>query len=306
MPNSPLIFEIKGNALDDGPGIRSVVFFKGCPLSCLWCHNPESKRSAVEIGHDAAACIGCNTCVESCRFDALAPENPFFIDRAGCTLCFDCVEACPAGALRRIGTPVSLAEIVATVLRDKPFYDSSGGGVTLSGGEPTLSMVFAGELAQALKGHGVHVLLETCGAFPLAAFKQRLYPYLDMIYYDLKLMDDQAHQHYCGASNRTILDNFRVLQESAQHGGVPILGRVPLIPGITDTQDNLAAVAVFLKECGADRVALLPYHPMWLEKNRTIGIAVPADGENALRKWLPEERLLECKAIFAREGIMVS
>jgi len=303
MSNSPLIFEIKGNALDDGPGIRSVVFFKGCPLSCLWCHNPESKRADVEIGHDASACIGCNTCVESCRFDALSPENHFFIDRAACSLCFDCVEACPAGALRRIGTPMTVADIVAAVLRDKPFYDSSGGGVTFSGGEPTLSVAFAGELAEALNANGIPVLLETCGAFSLSVFKQRLYPHLDLIYFDLKLMDDQAHQRYCGASNRTILYNFKMLQQSSHSSGVPILGRVPLIPGITDTRDNLTAVAAFLRQCGADHVALLPYHPMWREKNRTIGIAVSADGENALHEWLPEERLATCKAILAKEGI---
>jgi len=305
MANFPLIFEIKGNALDDGPGIRSVVFFKGCPLSCLWCHNPESKRPDVEIGHDAAACIGCRTCMESCRFDAIAPENPYFIDRSRCTLCFDCVDACPSGALRRIGTPVSVAGIVKTVLRDKPFFDSSGGGVTLSGGEPTLSLAFAGELAEKLRENGIHVLLETCGAFSLSTFMQRLYPYLDNIYYDLKLMDDHAHQRYCGASNRTILDNFKTLHQNVQRGGVPVLGRVPLIPGITDTRENLAAVAAFLKQCGADHAALLPYHPMWREKNRTIGIAVPVDGENTLHEWLPEERLATCKAILTKAGIVV-
>ena len=302
----PLILEIKGNSLDDGPGIRSVVFFKGCPLACLWCHNPESKRPGTEIGHDATACIGCGTCIESCPRGALSRDNPFFIDRAKCNLCFDCVEACPTAALRRIGTPMAIPDIVAAVSRDKPFYDSSGGGVTLSGGEPTRAMDFAAELAQALKKAGFHILLETCGAFRLQAFKQMLYPFVDLIYFDLKLMDDRAHQHYCGAANKIILDNFSQLHQSAALGGVPILPRIPLIPGITATPANLGATAAFLKRCGADRAQLLPYHPLWQAKNRTIGMPPPADGPTAaLGQWLSPQALSECAAVFTREGIAV-
>ncbi len=300
-----LILEIKGNALDDGPGIRSVVFFKGCPLSCLWCHNPESKHPDVQIGHDAVACIGCGTCVDACRAGALSTKNPFFIDRTRCTLCFDCIEVCSSGALRRIGTPMTVADILTAVLRDKPFYVNSGGGVTLSGGEPTRAIDFTGNLAETLRAHGIHVLLETCGAFNLSCFRQRLYPFIDMIYYDLKLMDDQTHLRYCGVSNRTILENFRQLQHDAHPEGVPILARVPLIPGITDTTDNLRAMAVFLKECGAAQVQLLPYHPMWREKNRTIGIAAPTEGPEALAQWLPGERLAESTKIFEQEGILL-
>lgn len=303
--NSQLILEIKGNALDDGPGIRSVVFFKGCPLSCLWCHNPESKKPEVEIGHDATACIGCGTCIKACPLGALGVENPFFIDRARCDLCFGCIEMCPSGALRRIGTPMTVADIVATVARDKPFYDASGGGVTLSGGEPTRAMTFAAELARALKGAGIPILLETCGAFHLQRFKEGLYPFLDMIYFDLKLMDDNAHRNYCGASNRGILENFRHLQQWALNGGTPVLARVPLIPGITDTGDNLRAVAAFLKQCGAGRVQLLPYHPLWQEKSRTIGRSAPMAAGTPLGQWLPPEALAESKAIFTREGISI-
>jgi len=205
----PLILEIKGNALDDGPGIRSVVFFKGCPLSCLWCHNPESKRMGMEIGFEAKTCVGCDTCINLCPENALSRENPFFIDRDACTLCFECVDACPSGALTRIGTYMSVEAIAEQVLRDKPFYDTSGGGVTLSGGEPTLVTGFAGELAARLKASGIHTLIETCGLFDLARFDESLYPYLDLIYFDIKLMDAALHAHYCGVANETILYNFR-------------------------------------------------------------------------------------------------
>jgi pyruvate formate lyase activating enzyme len=303
----PLILEIKGNSLDDGPGIRSVVFFKGCPLACLWCHNPESKRPEVELGHDADVCIGCGTCEAACPKQALGPDHPFFIDRAQCDLCFDCTEACPTGALRRIGSAMTIAQIVAAVSRDKPFYASSGGGVTLSGGEPTLAMAFAAELAAALQKTGIHILLETCGAFALQTFKQVLYPFVDQIYFDLKLMDDNAHQRFCGASNRIIIENFRQLQRGALAGGVPILPRVPLIPGITDTPANLQATAAFLKQCGAGRVQLLPYHPLWQAKNRTIGLSPPVHGHaQALGKWLPAEALSAGAAVFSREGISVA
>lgn len=302
----PLILEIKGNSLDDGPGIRSVIFFKGCPLACLWCHNPESKRTKMEIGHDATACIGCDTCIDACPRGALSAQNPFFIDRGQCDLCFECIDICPSGALRRIGTPMAVADIVTAVMRDKPFFDTSGGGVTLSGGEPTYAMDFAGELAAALKAAGIHVLLETCGAFPLQTFRKRLYPFTDMIYFDLKLMDDRAHRRYCGASNSTIVENFKQLQQWAHDGGVGVLARVPLIPGITDTPDNLQAMAAFLKQCRARKVQLLPYHPLWQEKIRTIGLSVPADADHDVMKgWLCPEALAQSQAIFTREGIEV-
>ena len=148
----PLILDIKGNSLDDGPGIRSVIFFKGCPLACTWCHNPESKRFEAEISFDAKACIGCDACLSACPQDALSRDNPFFIDRRRCDLCFRCIDACHSGALSRVGQEMGIAEIVARVLDYKPFYDTSGGGVTLSGGEPTVYMDFASPIAFPAQG----------------------------------------------------------------------------------------------------------------------------------------------------------
>ena len=176
---APLILEIKGNSLDDGPCIRSVVFFKGCPLSCLWCHNPESKRPGVEIAFDPAECVNCGTCRETCPEDALSAENPFYIDRDTCSLCFECVANCPSKALSRVGEPMAVAEIMSTVLRDRLFFKNSGGGVTLSGGEPTLDVDFCGNLLRHLRREGIHTLVETCGFFDLAAFDQMVYLCLD-------------------------------------------------------------------------------------------------------------------------------
>ncbi len=126
-----LILEIKGNSLDDGPGIRTVVFFKGCPLNCVWCHNPESKKKAIELSWDSKECIGCKSCIEVCRANAISVKNPYYIDRSKCTLCFECVDVCPSGALSRVGKYMTVNEIMKEILKDKPFFITSGGGVTL-------------------------------------------------------------------------------------------------------------------------------------------------------------------------------
>lgn len=300
-----LILEIKGNSLDDGPGIRSVVFFKGCPLSCSWCHNPESKRSHTEIAFDREECVGCDTCLATCREGALNRSNAFFIDRARCNLCFQCVEACPSGALSRVGIPMDPEEIVRTVRKDKPFFDTSGGGVTLSGGEPSLHMDFTAELLQAFKSAGIRTLMETCGLFELSAFENKLAADLDMLYFDLKLIDPALHTRYCGASNTVILENFRAL--SRRHGckGMEILARTPLIPDITDTEANMQALAAFLNSCRVEHLQLLPYHPLWQTKNHKIGIHDP-DGEiGPMKEFLDPRRIDRCKDILQGAGIHV-
>lgn len=301
----PLILEIKGNSLDDGPGIRSVVFFKGCPLACTWCHNPESKRTGVEIGFEARTCAGCDTCMGVCPEKAIARNNPFFIDRSACTLCFQCVDACPSGALSRIGASMSVAEIVSRVIRDKPFYDTSGGGVTLSGGEPALFMDFAGELLKALKAAGIHTLIETCGLFDLDRFNSCIYPWVDVIYYDIKLIDKNAHVRHCGVSNETILNNFKALNTRAGDDEISIIPRTPLIPGITDTPENIKSIAKFLSSCGISEARLLPYHPLWQEKNCKIGISPNTGNSPEMDQWLDNRVLENCRAIFEAAGISI-
>lgn len=302
---TPLFLEIKGNSLDDGPGIRSVVFFKGCPLSCRWCHNPESKRPYPEIGFEAAECMGCDTCMETCQDSALSRENPFFIDRNKCSLCFACVATCPSGALSQVGSPMTIDSILQVVLKDKTFFNNSGGGVTLSGGEPSMFLNFTSGLLKALKKDGIHTLLETCGLFELTAFEEKLYPFIDTIYYDIKLIDAREHTEFCGAPNHRILANFRHLQEKYLHGAVEILPRTPLIPGITDTCQNLSGIAKFLLECKATSIQLLAYHPLWQAKGRKIGHRDPLGGRLEMKRFLSTEKQAACRGIFETAGIRV-
>lgn len=301
--SGPLILEIKDNSLDDGPGIRSVVFFKGCPLDCAWCHNPESKKKGAELSFDGGQCIGCDNCVETCPSGAFSRANPCFVDREKCTLCFACEEACPAGALSRVGSCMPADEIVRHVIRDKPFFDTSGGGVTLSGGEPTLDMAFAHELMKKLKKEGVPILLETCGLFHYDRFMELIYPYADMIYCDIKLMDPHEHKRYCGVSNEAILNNFIRLNEAYRKGGIEILPRTPLIPDITDTTANISAIGEFYILNGVKRAALLSYNPLWHEKNRKIGVANPLSREKKMTAWLPKENEQRCRKILTDSGI---
>ena len=289
-----LILNIRRNSLDDGPGIRTTVFFKGCPLNCLWCHNPESKKAKPELSYDAAVCVGCGTCAWGCPESAISENNPYFVDRGKCSLCFKCADACPSRALKRMGTPMTVAEVAESALKDAAFYRSSGGGVTLSGGEPTTYMEFCSELMSELRGAGVDTLVETCGLFDFDRFSSLMLPFAERIYIDIKLMDSARHKEMCGADNRVILSNARRLIEASAQGGLEILPRIPLIPGVTDTDENLAAAAAFLKDCGATRVSLLSYNPTWTDKMRMLG----EETKFAASSWTSAEKMESCRAFF--------
>ena len=301
--NWPLILEIKGNSLDDGPGIRTVVFFKGCPLSCAWCHNPESRLPVQELSYDPKLCIGCDTCIDTCPEKAISRKNPYFVDRQACTLCRQCVQECPSGALSVVGRRMSAEEVVDAILPDQPFFATSGGGVTLSGGEPAMYMGFTGELAGQLHNHGIHVLLETCGYFRLDGFMELLYPHLDTIYYDIKLYHARLHAQYCGVDNRVILENFRYLHHRTGRDGIILLPRVPLVPGITATEENLRAIAQFLKEEDVPRVQLLPFNPLWPEKELKVGRPSDFGEETQHASFMPPEEIERCEEIFSSMNI---
>lgn len=299
---APLVLEIKGNSLDDGPGIRSVVFFKGCPLRCIWCHNPESKRVGAEISYDQTLCIGCRLCSGVCPLHVVGPDKPGAVDRGICNLCFQCIPVCPAKALTRVGEEWSQEDLLKKLLSDKAFYDISGGGVTLSGGEATLYMEWVGELARKLKENGVNVLLETCGQFDYAKAETLLLPYVHDIYCDIKLFDREQHKHYCGVYNDKILENFRRMVADRETFGYEIMPRVPLIPDITDTDENLSAIAVFLKECGVTKTDLLPYNPTWYSKNDKLGIQLAGELEG-VTSWQDQDKIEHAKSIFTEQGI---
>jgi pyruvate formate lyase activating enzyme len=303
MQRAPLILDLKGNSLDDGPGVRSVVFFKGCPLDCVWCHNPESKATKAQLSFDREACVGSRVCVEHCPESAISGESTPFIDRKRCTLCFECVERCPSAALTRRGREMSVEEIVAAVGRYRPFFETSGGGVTLSGGEATLFMGFASALLRRLGQQGIHTLIETCGCFEMGRFERMLLPFVDAIFFDIKLLDPAAHRRYCGVGNERILRNFVALQQRAQRGEVELLPRTPLIPGVTDTEENLRAIAGFLERHGVRRAALLENNPIWLDKCGRLGLEPPFPEDHPARGFYERGEVERAAAIFREHGI---
>jgi pyruvate formate lyase activating enzyme len=303
MPKGPLIIDIKGNALDDGPGIRSVVFFKGCPLDCVWCQNPESKRATAELSWDREECVECGTCITFCPEEAISREHPFFVDRERCSLCFVCVEECPSGALSRIGSDVTVDEVVRKIVRYKPFFDTSGGGATLSGGEPTLYMQFASTLLKKLKAEGIHTLVETCGLFDLEKFESLILPFVDAIYMDVKVIDPIEHRRLCGASNERILHNLIRLHEASLSGQFTLLPRVPLIPGLTDGEAQIRALAAFFRDNRIPSVALLPNNPVWLEKPAKLGQETPFGDSHAIREFYSEPAKSRVMEQFSQHGV---
>ncbi|VVS95664.1 glycyl-radical enzyme activating protein [Desulfoluna spongiiphila] len=299
-PDAPLILEIKGASLDDGPGIRTVVFIKGCPLSCTWCHNPESKAVGQELSFDAGKCIRCGECLRVCGEGAVTPgQGP---DRSLCSLCLACTEVCPAKALEPVGRAMAPEEVVETVARDLPFFDASGGGVTLSGGEPTLFPTFCGDLLRQFKARGMHTLLETCGHFSWSAFESHILDHTDTVYCDIKLMSPEAHRHHCGVSNSNILSNLEKLLTLHRSGALDVLPRIPLVPGITATVENITAIADHLNALGAHTVQVLPYNPLWHGKIKKMGGDGAASSES-LGRFMDNGEVKHWRGYFEERGL---
>ena len=265
-----LIFDIQRFSLHDGPGIRTTVFLKGCPLSCLWCHNPESRSDRPEIVFYRAKCIGCGRCIEVCTNNALVSDEEH-VDRTKCRVCGECVRACPSEALQMAGRVVAVSDVLAAVMRDEPFYRRSGGGVTLSGGEPLYQYEFSYSLLAALKDHGLHTAVETCGLSPWERIAG-LAPLTDLFLYDIKVMDPAKHEKLCKADNSTILDNARMLSAEA----VEIIFRTPIIPGLNDTPDDLRRLGEFILSLPGERkLELMPYHRIGSGKYEALGLQYP-------------------------------
>ncbi len=265
----PLIFDIHRFALDDGPGIRTTVFMKGCPLSCAWCHNPESIRVERELAFYPDRCILCGSCKAVCPEAAISARPFVHIDRDRCTSCGRCADICPAAAIRMMGKEYSLEELLEIILRDRHFFNVSGGGVTFSGGEPTLRMNYLNAALRALKAEKLHTAIQTCGMFDYADFSLNVIPFIDLIMFDIKFIDAAEHRRCTGQDNASILENFRRLTKDA---GNKVLPRVPLVPGITATPGNLLEIASLLADLGYRRCGLLPYNPAGIEKRRIMGM----------------------------------
>jgi len=254
--NEGLVFHLQRFSLQDGPGLRTTVFLKGCPLACAWCHNPESQAPEPELLTVESRCIHCGACTEVCP----GPD---------CRCCGACVEACPTGARRMVGRKMGAAELLEEVLRDRIFFDQSGGGVSFSGGEPLMQADFVCEMATALKGRGVHTALDTCG-FARTEDLLRVAAQVDLVLFDLKLIDEARHRETTGESNALILANLMALSE--RHEAIWI--RVPIIPGLNDDAENLEATArIAARTPGVRRVDLLPYHAHGVAKFGRLGKA---------------------------------
>jgi len=299
MGRNALIFDIKSLALHDGPGIRTTVFFKGCPMQCLWCQNPESRRSGVEVWRSPSHCRLCGHCASLCANHALAvgaePENTWRWLAEACRFCRQCEENCPRHALHVVGREMSCDEIVAAIEKDKPFYRNSGGGATFSGGEPMIQLDALEELLGLCRQRGIHTAVDTAGCVDEAAFA-RILDQTDLFLYDLKFIDPQLHRHYTGVSNERILSNYRFLRRQRK----ALIVRTPLIPAITDTAGNLAAIADFLAD---DRdhiqVEFVPFNYLANGKNGLDELIrdVPLDSFN--------ERLTSAQRAFSEKGFSV-
>lgn len=293
-----IVFDIKKFSIHDGPGIRTTVFLKGCPLSCWWCHNPESQGFGLEMMFHAKRCIQCGTCETLCAQGAISCSNgQVTTDAAQCTLCGDCIESCYTEARQIVGREMTMAQVMAEIERDVAFYDESGGGVTFSGGEPLLQPDFLLALLQACKKQEIHTAVDTCG-FVAWHTLNRVRKYVDLFLYDLKLVDGARHQEFTGVSNELILKNLRMLSREGHN----IIMRVPIVPGINDDDENIRQTGAFAAaSLGLDRVDVLPYHRAALDKYNRLKKAY----ELAEIRPPSDERMAEIARILGGFGLQV-
>ncbi len=293
-PRRGLLFNIQRFSIHDGPGIRTTVFFKGCPLRCRWCSNPESWHDYPEIATYDAKCTRCGRCQQVCPVEAIAvSDKERKINRTACNLCLKCAEVCPTGAIAVTGQWMTLEEVMKEVESDGLFYVNSGGGVTLSGGEPLMQWEFALDLLKQCKASAFHTALDTCGYAPWEVL-DRVLDYTDLVLYDIKHMDPGRHGEGTGQSNGLILDNARRTAAKRR-----TWLRVPLIPGYNDSVENLEAVARLGLEIGAEKVSLLPYHIWGKAKYERLGRKYPMED----LPLPPDSLARECQQVIEGLGM---
>lgn len=286
MSINGVIFNIQRFSIHDGPGIRTTIFFKGCSLHCFWCHNPEGLHKDIEIQFYPDRCIACGDCVSACPEGAQHLENGQRIyDRSRCVVCGKCLETCYTGALEKTGEEVTVAQVMNEILQDRAFYSQSGGGVTLSGGDPLVQRDFTAELLKSCKAEGLHTAVETAVNCSWQLLESIL-PETDMIMMDLKHMDPERHRQCTGVSNERILANAARLTQM----GKPIIFRTPVIPGVNDAPEEIAAIAGFIKKItdegrragfyqdDAPRLELLPFHKLAASKYHSLGLDYRSEG----------------------------
>jgi pyruvate formate lyase activating enzyme len=293
------VFDIQRYAIHDGPGIRTLVFLKGCPLRCVWCQNPESQRVQREVMFYSERCTGCGQCVQVCPQGAIEIfEGRSRTDREICTGHGKCVEACPNEARGLVGKYVSVEEAFKEVMKDRAFYKRSGGGLTISGGEPTLQGEFMVELLEKCQNSGIHTIVETCGYVGWETLGNVM-RHTDMVLYDIKLIDPAEHVKYTGVLNNQILDNARRLAKT--YARCPMVVRVPIIPGYTDSIKNIEGIAKFISTELGDtvRFELLNYNPLGETKYERLSREYGASGVRPVS----DESLKKLKEIFSAFGV---
>ncbi|CBK77777.1 glycyl-radical enzyme activating protein [Clostridium sp. AM29-11AC] len=290
---SGTVFDIQRFSLHDGPGIRTIVFLKGCPLSCKWCSNPESQKMGPVIMYKKEECLHCGRCAAACRRKAISFDNKTFINREFCTGCGECANACPAGALVVKGKKMTVQQLIRELKKDATTYRRSGGGITLSGGEPLVQYEFAAELLKACQSQGWDTAIETTGA-GLSEAVEQVIPYVDTVLLDIKHLDTETHRKFTGIGNEQILKNAARISEISK-----TVIRVPVIPGFNCSEESIRAIAEFAKTLrGVRTIHLLPYHTFGENKYGLLG----RDYELADVKPLKPEELETCRAMVEKEG----
>ncbi len=298
------IFNIQRNQIHDGPGIRTIVFLKGCPLRCVWCSNPESQRIKPELFLYRSKCTLCGKCIEVCPNNASKIiDGTIIVDRAICNNCDSirkCVDACPNSARQIRGEETSVNDIVKQVEKDRTYYFISGGGVTIGGGEPLFQPEFTMNLLQSCRKKGLHTAIETSGYCRWADLEKVL-KCTDWVYYDLKLIDNLKHKEYTGVTNDIILANARKLSEAIGSTQTHLTIRIPIIPGYTDSVDNIVGITEFVKDHvkAATEVEILNYHSYGFGKYEALGRKY---GLTAI-KTMPEEKMLEIRDLIEAQGM---
>ncbi|MHA2269884.1 MAG: glycyl-radical enzyme activating protein [Promethearchaeota archaeon] len=264
------IYDLQRFAIHDGPGIRTLVYMKGCPLKCLWCSSPHTQKPKIEIMQNEIDCRKCGKCVEVCPVHviSISEDNEIIINRELCTLCGQCVETCPNQALKLLGYYLTPEELFQEVNKDSPFYRRSKGGVTVGGGEPTMQLDFVTAFLKRCKQVYIHTAIETCGYVKWENM-ENLLRYIDLVYIDIKHMDTTIHKELTGVSNELILENAKKISEIK-----PMIIRIPVIPNFNDSDDNIIATAKFAHELGENlkRIDLLPYHKFGTQTYSRIGM----------------------------------